>query len=86
MIQLHRIGHDAVEFHLNPDLILSVESHPDTVITLTTGDRFVVAESAEEVSATVNRWRAGLMHSALEAIDSARSPSAARVVDLRDRT
>ena len=86
MIQLHRIGHDAVAFHLNPDLILSVESHPDTVVTLTTGDRFVVAESAEEVSATVNRWRSGLMHSALEAIDSARPPAPARVVDLRERT
>jgi flagellar protein FlbD len=86
MIQLHRIGHDAVDFHLNPDLILSVESHPDTVITLTTGDRFVVAESAEEVSGAVNRWRSGLMHSALEAIGSARSQVAGRVVDLRERT
>ena len=85
MIQLHRIGHDAVVFHLNPDLILSVEAHPDTVITLTTGDRFVVAESAVEVSATVNRWRSGLMSSALEAIDSAR-PAGASVVDLKQRT
>ena len=86
MIQLHRIGHDAIIFHLNPDLILSVEAHPDTVITLTTGDRFVVAESAAEVSETVNRWRAGLMHEALEAIGSARSQGAGRVVDLRERT
>ena len=86
MIQLHRIGHDAVVFHLNPDLILSVESHPDTVITLTTGDRFVVAETADEVSATVNAWRSGLMHSALEAIDAARPSAGASVVDLKQRT
>jgi len=86
MIQLHRIGHDAVDFHLNPDLILSVEAHPDTVITLTTGDRFIVAEGADEVADAVNRWRAGLMHAALEAIGSARSQVAGRVVDLRDRT
>ena len=86
MIQLHRIGHDAVIFHLNPDLILSVEAHPDTVITLTTGDRFVVAETAAEVSETVNRWRSGLMHHALEAIDSARSSAGGTVVDLKQRT
>jgi flagellar protein FlbD len=86
MIQLHRIGHDAVSFHLNPDLILSIDAHPDTVITLTTGDRFVVAESADEVTATVNRWRSGLMHSALEAIGAAQAQGAGRVVDLRERT
>ena len=86
MIKLHRIGHEAVSFHLNPDLILSIDAHPDTVITLTTGDRFVVAESADEVTATVNAWRAGLMSSALGAIDSARSQGGGRVVDLRERT
>ena len=86
MIQLHRIGHDAVVFHLNPDLILSVEAHPDTVITLTTGDRFVVAESADEVSATVNAWRSGLMQSALAAIDAARPSAGGAVVHLEQRT
>ena len=65
MIELHRIGHAAAAFHLNPDLILSVEAHPDTVVTLTTGDRFLVAESDEEVCARVNRWRSAVLRDAL---------------------
>ena len=34
MITLHRLGHAAEPFHLNPDLIVTVEANPDTVITL----------------------------------------------------
>ena len=50
MITLHRLGHTTAEpFHLNPDLIVTVEATPDTVITLTTGAKVVVAESPERV-------------------------------------
>ena len=34
---------------LNAELIKFVESTPDTMITLTTGDRIIVKESAQEV-------------------------------------
>ena len=37
MIVLHRLGHDGEPFHLNPDLITTVEAHPDAVVTLATG-------------------------------------------------
>ena len=37
------------EFVLNAYLIRYVESRPDTYITLTTNERFVVKEEAEEV-------------------------------------
>ena len=47
MIRLTRLGGEA--FLLNADLIKYVESRPDTFITLTTGDRVVVAESPDEV-------------------------------------
>ena len=47
MIRLTRLGGEA--FLLNAELIKYVESRPDTFITLTTGDRIVVAESPEEV-------------------------------------
>ena len=47
MIQLTRLGGEA--FLLNAELIKYVESRPDTFITLTTGDRIVVAEAPEEV-------------------------------------
>ena len=47
MIQLTRLNH--VPLILNSDLIEHIEVTPDTVITLTTGQRFLVLESAEEV-------------------------------------
>ena len=57
MIQLHRLGRDPEPFHLNPDLIVTIEAHPDTVVHLTTGANLVVAESPEEVVAEVRSWR-----------------------------
>ncbi len=47
MIKLTRLGGE--EFILNAELIQYVESRPDTFISLTNGDRVVVAESDEEV-------------------------------------
>jgi flagellar protein FlbD len=43
---------DGTEVVVNSDLIVTVEKIPDTVVTLTTGDRIMVKESVEEV---VNR-------------------------------
>ena len=42
MITLHRLGHKLEIFRLNPDLIVTVEATPDTVITLATGAKIVV--------------------------------------------
>jgi uncharacterized protein YlzI (FlbEa/FlbD family) len=50
MITLHRLGHLDEPFDVNPDLIVTVEAHPDTVLTLATGTKFVVAESGDEVA------------------------------------
>ena len=47
MIKLTHLGGEA--FILNADLIQYVEARPDTFITLTGGDRLVVAESMDEV-------------------------------------
>jgi flagellar protein FlbD len=60
MIVLHRLGHDAEPFHLNPDLIVTVEALPDTVVTLTTGAKIVVLESPDRVADEVRAWRAGI--------------------------
>ena len=49
MIRLTRI--DGEPFLLNADLIRYVEARPDTFITLTTGERVVVAETMDEVLA-----------------------------------
>lgn len=40
---------DKNEMVLNADLIETVESTPDTIIRLTTGKKFLVLESVEEV-------------------------------------
>lgn len=61
MIELHRLGHPEHSFHLNPDLFLTVEANPDTVITLTTGTKLVVHEGADEVVDRVRRWRASVL-------------------------
>ena len=42
MIKLTRL--DRSEFYLNPDLIECIEETPDTVITLTNGNHFLVRE------------------------------------------
>jgi flagellar protein FlbD len=47
MIKLTRLSGEA--FILNADLIRFIETRPDTYITLTTDDRFIVREGADEV-------------------------------------
>jgi uncharacterized protein YlzI (FlbEa/FlbD family) len=65
VIRLHRLGHKADVFFLNPDLIVSVESTPDTVITLTTHTKVLVADAADDVVAAVRDWRASILSAAL---------------------
>jgi flagellar protein FlbD len=47
MIRLTRLNN--IPFYLNPDLIEHVESTPDTLISLTNGQKYMVLEAAEEV-------------------------------------
>ena len=55
MIQLTRLNQQ--QLVLNSDLIEHIESTPDTVITLTTGAKFMVRESAEEIVRRVAEFR-----------------------------
>jgi flagellar protein FlbD len=82
VIVLHRLGHQAEEFLLNPDLILTVEANPDTVVTLTSGVKVVVVESPRRVADEVRAWRVGILEEALnggrprlEAIEGTRAPA-----------
>jgi uncharacterized protein YlzI (FlbEa/FlbD family) len=61
MIRLHKLGRVPHPFHLNPDLVITVEASPDTVVTLTTGSRLLVAETPEEVARAVRDWRASVL-------------------------
>lgn len=47
MVKLTRLNGE--EFVVNAELIRYVERRPDTYVTLTTDDRFIVKESLEEV-------------------------------------
>jgi flagellar protein FlbD len=72
MITLHRLGRQVEPFMLNPDLIMTVEANPDTVITLTTGTKIVVAEPPERVAADFQRYRSAVLADALAARHAAR--------------
>ncbi len=64
MIRLHRLGHPDEPFHLNPDLILTVEATPDTVVALTTGTKLVVVESPEVIVEQIRAWRGSILTAA----------------------
>lgn len=55
MIQLTRINHVALV--LNSDLIEHIEATPDTVISMTTGQKFMVRETADQVVERVIAFR-----------------------------
>ena len=65
MITLRRLGHSDETFQLNPDMIVTVESTPDTVISLATGAKVVVGETPEQVAAAVSEYRAAVLGEAL---------------------
>ena len=44
-------------FFINSDLIETIEETPDTVITTTTGKKFMVIESAEEVIQSIIEFK-----------------------------
>lgn len=59
MIQLTRLNH--VPLIVNCDLIEHVEVTPDTVVALTSGQKFLVLESAEEVVRKVIQFRSEIL-------------------------
>jgi flagellar protein FlbD len=65
VIRLHRLGHPDEDYQLNPDLIVSIEAKPDSVVTLTTGAKVLVAECPETIVAAIAEWRASVLEAAL---------------------
>ena len=55
MIELKRLNE--VKFSINPELIEIIETTPDTVITLTTGRKFIVKESRQEIKNLVLSYK-----------------------------
>jgi flagellar protein FlbD len=77
MIPVHRLTQPDHELYVNPELIQTVEANPDTVISLTNGSRFVVAETPAQVARLVRDWRAGIVAASTE------HPDAPNVLPLR---
>ena len=69
MIILHRLGHQAEPFYLSPEMIVTVEANPDTVVTLTTGAKIIVNEAPEVVVQRIRRSRVEVLVDAAEARD-----------------
>jgi flagellar protein FlbD len=72
MIVLHRLGHAAEPFYLSPELIVTVEANPDTVVTLTTGTKIVVHEAPEVVVERIRHARVGVLVEAAQVRDDDR--------------
>ena len=65
MITLHRLGGEHAAFHLNPDLILTIESTPDCMVALTTGTKLLVEETPDQVADAVREFRVRVLEDAL---------------------
>jgi flagellar protein FlbD len=61
VIAVHRLTHPTDDLYLNPDQVQMIEGTPDTVVTLTNGSKFVIAERPEEVADLIRRWRASIL-------------------------
>lgn len=45
------------EFYLNCELFEKIEANPNTVITMTNGNKYVVQESIEEILKRINEYK-----------------------------
>ena len=59
MIKITRLNR--IPLILNSDLIEHIEATPDTVITLTTGQKYMVLETIDEIVERVVRFRQSLL-------------------------
>ena len=59
MIWVTRLN--GTEMVVNSDLVESIESTPDTVLTLVDGKRYVISESVAEVVERIRRFRASIL-------------------------
>ena len=67
MIDLTNLN--GVSFALNPNLIETIESIPETKITLTTGKYFLVAEDRQDIIQKIIHYNRQIYQNALELTD-----------------
>ncbi len=59
MIELTRLNNSLIM--INSDLIETVEENPDTVVTLTTGKKYVVKESRQDIRNLVISYKQNIL-------------------------
>ena len=64
MIEVTKLNDE--KFVLNAELIKTVEETPDTVITITTGNKYIVKESVEDVIQKVVTYKKKIFTSFME--------------------
>ena len=80
MIRLHHLSARAEGFYLNPDLIVAIDETPDTVVTLTTHQKVLVKDSAEDVVAAIHAWRASILAASMPSSPRRRSDASLSLV------
>jgi flagellar protein FlbD len=68
MIKLTKLNNS--EFHLNPDLIRSIEETPDTIIELINADHILVREKPLEIIDKIVAYRARILRQARQQTDA----------------
>lgn len=69
MIQLTRLSH--TPFVLNSDLIELIETTPDTVISLTTGQKLVVCETPDDIIHRIRDYKQSIQQQPVRTVSSA---------------
>ncbi|NEK57823.1 flagellar FlbD family protein [Geodermatophilus sabuli] len=64
MIRVTRLNGE--RFALNPDLVERVEGHPDTVVFLVDGTKYLVTETVDDVLVEIREYRASILATAYE--------------------
>lgn len=64
MIKVTKLNDE--QFVLNAELIKTVEETPDTVITITTGNKYIVKESADDVIKAVVDYKKNIFTNFME--------------------
>ena len=65
MIQLTRLGSHGEPLWINPDLIATLEAHPDTVVAMTNNNKVMVREPIDEVVERIRAWRVDVLERAM---------------------
>lgn len=68
MIHLTRLNGEPMA--INAEMVERAEETPDTVLTLSNGSHYVVAESLQEVVAAIREYRASVLALAQEMLDT----------------